>query len=96
MSCAGPGHSAEFVCAPYTVFMSGDPTLPEVCQVGACFREGWRDFPAHQRDLFGILGHGWVAGSAILTDARGRRLRSHGGSGDGGFTFGDVLPDFVE
>jgi hypothetical protein len=91
LTCAGPGDEEEFVCPPYRVGVSGEN---ETCHVGASFGEDWRTFPPAQRDLFGLLGHDWVAGSVVLLDASGKRLEGYGASGGGGFTvahFGSTL-----
>lgn len=92
VSWEGPDARSKFVCAPFTVFVSGGPTQ---CHVGAAVQDGWRDFPAHQRDLVDILGSAWVASSATLTDASGRRLLAGMGVGSGGSATVGYSPDVI-
>jgi hypothetical protein len=96
VSCSGPADRKEFTCPPYSVTLSGDQTMPWACRVGVCIlADRWREYPAKQRDLVGVLGHDWVAGSATLTDSHGKGLFAQDGGGTGGFTSTTYGPEML-
>jgi len=78
-----PDASQELICPPYHVGVGGDATT---FSASAYCTDDLRTFPAPQRDLFGLLGHDWVASSADLHDATGAPLTTWGAHGSGGFT----------
>lgn len=89
-TCAAPDESMELVCPPYHVGVGGDATT---FGASAYATDDWHSFPAPQRDLFGLLGHDWVASSVELHDAAGEPLTSWGAHGSGGFTSAMYGPD---
>jgi len=83
INCPSATFEEELVCPPYHVGVFGDA---DGCRVSAYCTEDLDSFPPAQRDLFGLLGHDWVAYGAELMDADGRPLFLGGAAGTGGAT----------
>jgi len=78
-----PGGEDEIVCPPYHLGLSGD----ERCvRIAAWCGDDLASFPPAQRDLFGILGHDWVARGASVVDAADRPLFNHSAAMTGSAT----------